>query len=188
MSATYFHVGDKYGHLEVIAATNEREKHGGSIIWKFKCDCGNIVYRSTQAIKTSLIRGHVISCGCKNPMACDPEKIIGPKYAHDKNRIEKAVKGLGQINNTTMQGIDRKKLNKNNSTGVRGVSYNKSKDVYYAQITFQGKQYRQVFKEFDKAVQYRKYLEELYFEPTKEAYKEKHEWRGEGMKGSEENG
>ena len=51
------HKGNTYGLLTVIEATNKRG-HGGSIIWKCKCQCGNIVEVESREIRTRK------SCGC----------------------------------------------------------------------------------------------------------------------------
>lgn len=52
-------IGKKYGLLTVLAFTDKRNK-SGSLIWKCKCDCGNIVELSTSEIK----RPERKSCGC----------------------------------------------------------------------------------------------------------------------------
>lgn len=35
-------VGKRFGRLEVVKATSERDPHNGSVIWLCRCDCGNI--------------------------------------------------------------------------------------------------------------------------------------------------
>lgn len=52
--------GEKYGLLTPIEPTEERSPYG-SIIWKCRCDCGNIHYVSVDALRGQ----HPIrSCGC----------------------------------------------------------------------------------------------------------------------------
>jgi len=51
-------VGQKFGKLTVLEETNKREYE--KVIWKCKCDCGNIVYLNTGRLKS----GNDISCGC----------------------------------------------------------------------------------------------------------------------------
>ena len=53
-------IGQRFGFLLVIAATEQRTNRG-QIIWKCKCDCGNICEKSTDA----LVSGNTSSCGCK---------------------------------------------------------------------------------------------------------------------------
>lgn len=51
--------GNRFGRLTMIESTGESNKHG-HLIWKCKCDCGNIHY----ATGYSLRKGDVKSCGC----------------------------------------------------------------------------------------------------------------------------
>lgn len=53
-------IGQKFGQLTVIKATDER-RHG-SVVWECICDCGNITYATTEGLRV----GDNISCGCKN--------------------------------------------------------------------------------------------------------------------------
>ena len=157
-------IGDKYGYLELVEDSGRRTKNG-DVVWKCVCDCGNIVHRSTGVIMRSLIQGCVISCGCKR------DKSIGKRLAFDKDRIDKARESLGQIDGTTMQGIDRKNLNKNNKSGVRGVCFKTREKRWQADITLRGKTIeRKTFKNKEEAIAWRKYLEEKYFDPIKEKF------------------
>lgn len=54
--------GNRYGRLTAIEHT-DRSSYG-SVIWKFKCDCGEIVYRSLRSVSYSSNRKSKISCGC----------------------------------------------------------------------------------------------------------------------------
>ena len=51
-------VGQRFGKLVVLESTDQRYHH--SIVWKCKCDCGNIKYVPTDMLKN----GHTKSCGC----------------------------------------------------------------------------------------------------------------------------
>lgn len=55
---SYNLIGQKFGKLTVLEKTNLRKNN--NIIWKCKCDCGNIYY----ATSTLLVNGKVKSCGC----------------------------------------------------------------------------------------------------------------------------
>ena len=165
-----FEVGDTFGALTIIEDTGKRCK-AGQVYWKWKCECGNTVIRSTDCIMESIIRGFTPSCGCKK------SKAIGKREAYNPVRIEKARRSLGQIDNTTIQGIDRKgKPNKNNTTGHLGVS--KSKDPKYknkpyrARIMLRGREIGAQFETLEEAIAYRKYLEETYYEPIIRKYNE----------------
>lgn len=50
--------GQKFGLLTAIRPTNERS--GNSVIWEFKCDCGNILKINNYYVK----RGRITNCGC----------------------------------------------------------------------------------------------------------------------------
>lgn len=65
----------KFGKLLVIEKT-EKRKHG-QIVWKCKCDCGNLV----EVASNSLISGGTKSCGCLKSLG--EEKII--KILQDNN-------------------------------------------------------------------------------------------------------
>lgn len=51
-------IGNRYGKLVVLEKTDKRR--GGSVIWKCKCDCGNIV----DVCSIELVNGDTKSCGC----------------------------------------------------------------------------------------------------------------------------
>lgn len=50
--------GQKYGILLMLEPTNQRER--SSVVWKCKCDCGNIVYKAADTLRD----GRIKSCGC----------------------------------------------------------------------------------------------------------------------------
>lgn len=54
-------IGQHFERLMVIEETKERDRRGG-VIWKCKCDCGNL----TTASSSDLRSGHKKSCGCLN--------------------------------------------------------------------------------------------------------------------------
>lgn len=51
--------GQKFGRLTAIEPTTKRNKQG-LIIWKFQCDCGNII----EKVGREVWRGQTSSCGC----------------------------------------------------------------------------------------------------------------------------
>jgi hypothetical protein len=58
MPKGYNLVGMRFGKLTVLEQTNKR--YDGSIVWKCKCDCGNIRELNTKV----LTRKNTQSCGC----------------------------------------------------------------------------------------------------------------------------
>lgn len=61
--------GEKYGLLTALQPTDKR-KHG-SVVWKCKCDCGNICYYSVDELRQ---QHNIKSCGCLS--SSYGEKII----------------------------------------------------------------------------------------------------------------
>jgi len=54
--------GKRFGKLVVLEITNQIKR--GSKVWKCKCDCGKITYKTEIALNRK--GGGVISCGCAN--------------------------------------------------------------------------------------------------------------------------
>ena len=49
----------KFGRLTVLSRTS-KTSDGGSVVWKCKCDCGNIVEVSSRRLRNNI----TLSCGC----------------------------------------------------------------------------------------------------------------------------
>ena len=70
----------RFGKLTVIEyAGHNKHKH---ILWKCKCDCGNIVEVDTGALNS----GHTKSCGCSH---ADHMKKIRTTHGESKTRLYK---------------------------------------------------------------------------------------------------
>lgn len=52
-------LGQRFNNLTVIEQTDIR-RSGGDVVWKCKCDCGNITYASASELRNNRIK----SCGC----------------------------------------------------------------------------------------------------------------------------
>lgn len=83
--------------------------------WVCECKCGRMIEVKSNNLK----HDNTLSCG-----KC--------KY------VESAQKDI--VNGTRVSQID-KKINKNNTSGVTGVGFNKMKSKWYAAIRFCGKNY-----------------------------------------------
>ena len=158
-------VGEKYGHLTILEDTGKRKKYG-QVVWKCQCDCGNIVFRGQDSLYESLIGGYTISCGCKR------SREIGQREKDNPVRKDKARKSLGQIDGTTMVGIGEQKLRKNNTSGVRGVGYDKQKKRWRARLMLRRSEISKYFDTKEQAIEYRKYLEQVYYDPIKQKFEE----------------
>ncbi len=142
----------KFGKLTVIEKTNKRQD-GGSIVWKCKCDCGNIVEISSKR----LVNNINLSCGC-----------------YQKERQRYSMNKLHQkqlVENTNIDLISKRKSNSNSKTGVRGVCYITARKKYKA-FLYLNKHYHVLgyFNNLDDAIKARKEAEEKYFKPILDKY------------------
>ena len=81
--------------------------------WAYKCDCRNICFIPT----TYLTTGITVSCGCKN----EENKASFPKL------------DCGLVYGTMLCGYKKdRKLNKNNTSWVRGVHFEKDRGLWVA--------------------------------------------------------
>ena len=155
------HLGDKFGKLTLIEDTGERTNNGG-VIWKCQCECGNIVHRDWSVIMASTRAGRLISCGCGLKVT---NHDLYERTKDLPQKRENFLKGITQIEGTTVAGIVRHKLNKNNKTGYRGVNYDEKSHKYRARLQLAGKHYEKSFATLHEAVLYRQYLEDKYYGP-----------------------
>lgn len=196
--------GQRFGKLTVLEETNKRTKKQ-LVIYKCRCDCGNIVEVDTNHLTT----GHTKSCGCLNHAYkdltgktfgklkvisfngrynnytwwncrcdCGNDAIVSSASLQNGTtksygclntqiRSESIKDRFGLIDGTSLANIsEKRKINKNNSSGHKGVHYDKQRKKWVAQITFQRKNHNLGrFNTLEEAVEARKKAEELYFEP-----------------------
>lgn len=149
-------IGDRFGKLTII-------NFDGSYA-VCKCDCGN-----TKSIrKTSLTskKCPTKSCGCIQRQTAHN---IGNKTIAENSR-KQIERNLAY--NTNFQVITQDKPPKNNTSGVKGVSWNKAKEAWDAYINIHGKRIRLGrYAKFDDAVKARKRAEAEYFRPLIEEAK-----------------
>ncbi len=116
--------GKKFGRLTAIERTEK--KSGNAYIYKCGCDCGKICYVSGANLRN----GTTTSCGC---------------YASDVHRrsfvpVRKEREQL-YVDGTDILQISNHKLPKNNTSGYKGVVWDRSVKTWKAYITFKGKRY-----------------------------------------------
>lgn len=161
--------GERFGMAVLVCETDKRNK-SGAVFWKMKCDCGNTFFRSTESLRQSKRRGCIVSCGC---FQREISRQIGKREWWNPKRIEEARKSLGQIDGTTMQGINRLSVNRNNTTGHIGVGWDKRRQKYRARIMIRGKDIELgYYDKLDDAIKARKEGERKYFDPIREEYEE----------------
>lgn len=117
--------GKTFGKLTAIRPT-EKTASNGAIIWECKCSCGNTTYSSIGLLKS----GRVRSCGCLGT----ENSIKNGKHAGEVIRDKYCITGTN-INNLTT------KINKNNTSGIKGVYWDKQREKWVAQIKFRGHNY-----------------------------------------------
>lgn len=103
-------IGRKFNHLTVIGEAENRpykNGHAGSVMWKCRCDCGNIVTVCPQSLKS----GNTKACGCMSRLPL--EKRTTHNLSRTRNyRIWQAMKArCNNPNNTYYQNY-----------GGRGIS------------------------------------------------------------------
>ena len=132
-------IGRRFGKLEVIGRSDKRGSRGARTVplWECRCECGNITYKATDTLT--------------NPELSMCNECVG-KYARSKQR-EKA----GYVDGTQLSRIKSDKLISSNTSGCRGVYYDKRSGMWRARLKFKGKLMNfGSYKNFADAVQARK--------------------------------
>ena len=118
--------GREFGRLKVIRETEKRDANNGSVIWECECKCGKIHYVSAH----NLLRGGVRSCGC---------------FGRENSSLNGKINGQKIVDNYVIDGTNinnlTAKIPKNNTSGIKGVTWDKRREKWHAQIQFKGKNY-----------------------------------------------
>ena len=136
-------VGRRFGKLEVIGRSDRRGSRGARTVplWECRCECGNITYKATDRLT--------------NPELSMCNECVG-KYAGEKMR-EKA----GYVDGTQISRIKSDKPIATNTSGARGVYWDRNSGKWRARLRFKGKTYNfGSYANFDDAVKARKKAEE----------------------------
>lgn len=110
--------GKRFGRLTVLRKS--QRKSSGQYYWVCQCDCGKI----KEIIHSSLTQGTALSCGCllRESVSKKQQEFAALKTNPDRIRHSS-------------------KLQKNNTSGTTGVTYNKKTGIYTARISFKGIRY-----------------------------------------------
>jgi hypothetical protein len=146
--------GKKFGRLTVIRRLEDKRYGNGSFIYNCICDCGNYKLVSSK----HLLSGATRSCGCLTK-----EMVI-------INQVKAVEKSLYKGTKPCML---TSKIKSTNSSGYKGVAFDKRRTKWRARITFQKREiHLGYYENVEDAVKARKEAEEKYFQPIIEEFKE----------------
>ena len=138
--------GQKFGQLTAVRRTDR--KRGSNYLWECKCDCGNTVYVTVNA----LTAGNTKSCGCSRRR--NIQKI--------REKMGNVTEHLTLIDGTCVEKIENQSLRRDNSSGCVGV--HARGDRWIASIGFKKKNYYLgIYSRFEDAVRARKEAEDRIF-------------------------
>lgn len=154
--------GQRFGRLVVIRDSGERT-NSKRIIWECKCDCGEISFVNLGALRS----GNTKSCGCLRKEV--NSKMMKTKSFHVET-IE-AKKGKSLIEETSLGHLTQK-MRSDNTSGHKGICWNKRNKKWQSQIKIKGKNINLgYFTDKQDAINARLEAEEKYFKPILEKYK-----------------
>ncbi len=159
----------KFGKLTVIGKDPVQYRMPSGELtrrWICRCDCGNQV----TVHHSHLLSGNTKSCGCER-IKKSTERISAD-----------GINVFERFEGTSVSSIKpERKLRKDNTSGVRGVYWDKRAQKWYAAIGVQGRQIRiGTFQNIEDAEKARTDAEEKFFTPIIER------WEKEQNKGKEE--
>ena len=131
--------GQRYGKLTVLEPA---ENVGSRTAWRCRCDCGGEAVVTTRCLRS----GRTKSCGCLS--GGEP----GPLVTY--------------VDGTCVEMLAAATVRRNNTSGVPGVDWWKSKNRWRATICFKGRRrYLGSYARFEDAVKARRRAEEELVEP-----------------------
>lgn len=147
--------GQHIGKLTVVGRSDRYMSRGKRQVrlWECICDCGNITYKATDTL-TSGAENSCAECAAKYNAAC-------------------ARENAGYVDGTQLAKIKDMKPSAANTSGCRGVYFDRRKGLWEAIIIFRRKRQRLgYFKQYDDAVAARKQAENIVFGEFLEQYEE----------------
>ena len=138
--------GQHIGKLTVVGRSDKYASRGKRRVrlWESICDCGNVTYKATDTL-TSGAENSCAECAAKHNAA-------------------RARENAGYVDGTQLCKIRDMKPTAANTSGCRGVTYDRKMGLWEAKIKFRGKSNRLgYFKRFGDAVAARKKAENTVF-------------------------
>ena len=152
-------IGKKFGRLTPV-----ERKTNGRTYFICECDCGN----TATVARTRLLNRKARSCGC---LKKENSKKLMDKIQEEGHKLVQENRFKG----TNIYSLKNRTLNKNNSSGYKGVS-KQGKGRYRAYIYLRRKQkHLGTFATAEEAYQARLEAEEEYYEPIIEEFEKKKE-------------
>lgn len=142
--------GQRFGRLVTIECYGRNPKDF-QFIWECQCDCGNKCFVK----RNNLLRGSTKSCGClwSETQASKANEL---RHAQDFERFE----------GTKIHAL-KTRVPSDNTSGVKGVSWNKKREQWQAYINLAGKRHHLGwFADKKDAIEARKQAEEELFQPV----------------------
>lgn len=146
----------KFGRLTVIKPTGECTSRG-IMTWLCECECGNVIKKNT----TVLSKGKALSCGC---LLFEEHSKTVKTFVKETNNYSKE-----KVNTICIT----KKMPSSNTSGYKGVHWNKRSGKWRAEIMFQGKKNSLgEYTDIEAAIEARKKAEEKLFGGFREWFQE----------------
>lgn len=146
MNIPTYYIGVTFNRLTVKEYVGKNERN--EMIYKCECKCGNTKEVSLPQLKSNIVR----SCGCL------------------RNETLKKAAQSQLVEGTNIASLKRG-IQSNNSTGVKGVYFDKSRNKFKAYIGYKGKQIKLgSFDSLEEATKIRKAAEQIYHKPLLEKY------------------
>lgn len=140
--------GRRFGRLVVLECTVIPQKSRTSYNWRCRCDCGAVV----EVNGNDLTSGNTTSCGCAQ---------------------KDAVKAMYRDGTAPNKLTESQHPRRTNTSGYTGVSWDKRRHLWCAEIIFRRKKYfLGRFANIEDAISARKAAEEKYFKPIIDNQKE----------------
>ena len=148
--------GKRFGRLLVISEIGYKAGLN-NCFWLCECDCGN----EKEISSNNLLNGNTSSCGCLHLESA-------------KNQHRKMMNAESESNykeGTSLKNIDVSNPRNDNTSGVTGVSWNKSRQKWECYLNLKGNRIRLgMFSNKEDAIRARKEAEEKYYRPIIEKY------------------
>lgn len=145
--------GNRYGKLVVLGP--DKARNGYFIC---ECECGN--RKSIRGTSLTKSEGNTVSCGCNQ------RKVVSETGTKTIRNNSARQVDMNMRYNTNFQVIENGNLPKNNTSGHKGIWWDKNRKMWQAYIGIHGKRiHLGRFYKIEDAIKARKAAEEEYYSP-----------------------